>query len=552
MAKNPASKRPISRIGRAIDRAGKVAQQWFLYLNFRAIRSFEDVRKMPAEKGTVLMVSFTDWAPRLLLEGIVAAAFRARGYVPVMLTRRSHRWAERYFRACGVDDFVFFDERMRDAAKDVPEAEAMKLLDANHSFAGLFSLRWNDIGIGRHVLSTIVRQLLQGSVSFGDPAVDALLKKFLPESMRAGLAAHRLFDERKFDAVLFLEKGYTPYGELFDVAIERGCNVIQYHHAHRSDLLNMKRYNVANRFRHPTSLSQASWDKIKTMPWTTAEENAFMEDMRRGYADGTWFNRKLLLDGKKLKTPDEVRAQLHLDPTKKTIVVFSHILWDATFFFGTNLFEDYEKWLVATVRAACQNTAVNWVIKLHPDYTWKMRQGGTTITPRDAVALQSDIGQLPPHVQIVPPETDINTYSFFEVMDACVTVRGTIGIEAPCFGIPVLTAGTGRYDGLGFTDDSQTIEEYLAKLARIQDLPRLSPDRISLARRHADALFRYRPLPFPSCPLVPIKRPDGSTDHELRTPLTTAADIAKAQDLGTLVDWVTQSKEEDYLAPLPV
>ena len=33
----------------------------------------------------------------------------------------------------------------------------------------------------------------------------------------------------------------------------------------------------------------------------------------------------------------------------------------------------------------------------------------------------------------------------FKVIDYGITVRGTIGIELPCFGIPVITAGTGRY-----------------------------------------------------------------------------------------------------------
>ena len=74
-----------------------------------------------------------------------------------------------------------------------------------------------------------------------------------------------------------------------------------------------------------------------------------------------------------------------------------------------------------------------------------------------------------------------------------ITIRGSIGIELPCFGVPVLTAGTGFYSGRGFTVDSASRAEYLARLAPIEELPPLTDREIELARRHAYALFRLRP-----------------------------------------------------------
>ena len=71
--------------------------------------------------------------------------------------------------------------------------------------------------------------------------------------------------------------------------------------------------------------------------------------------------------------------------------------------------------------------------------------------PAEVIALRRHIKELPPHVFFIPAESPISTFSFFGVMDYCLTVRGTIGIEAARMGIPVLTAGTGRYDRKGFT-----------------------------------------------------------------------------------------------------
>ncbi|TSC80444.1 MAG: hypothetical protein G01um101425_98 [Candidatus Peregrinibacteria bacterium Gr01-1014_25] len=538
-----------SRIGRFLQSILKTVREWKEYARFR--RSFFFLAKRgPAPGEEVFLVSFTDWAPRLQLEGLIAARLRFAGRRVTVITRRSHRWAVRYFRACGVRDFVFFDEWMQEAASDVRNEDALALLEQHHSFAGLFQYSWNGVGVGRHVLSTVARQRLQGSVTFDDPETDKMLRSFFPQSLRAASAARKLFAERSPKAVLFLEKGYTPYGEIFDVALEHRLNVVQYHHAHQSDMIVMKRYTTENRFQHSHSLSTKSWETVKAMPWSTAQDEVFMAHLKRAYTEGTWFNRKKLLAGKRVKTSEEVREQLRLDPAKKTAVVFSHILWDATFFFGTNLFEDYEKWLIATVRAACANSRVNWVVKLHPDYTWKMRAAGQGITPRDVVALASGIGELPPHVIIVPPETDISTYSFFGVMDYAITVRGTIGIEAPCFGIPVLTAGTGRYSGLGFTEDSRTPEEYLAKLDRIETIPRLTDDQARLARKHAHALFNLRPLRCSSFSLEASALPDGRLENTLRITTRSRKAFEEATDLQAFADWVLTSRDDDFLAPI--
>ena len=230
------------------------------------------------------------------------------------------------------------------------------------------------------------------------------------------------------------------------------------------------------------------------MPWGADFEEELLKEFESSYSQGRWFGRKYLHDGKRVKSPDEVKRQLGLDPAKKTAVVFSHVLWDATFFYGVGLFENYETWLEQVVKAAYKNTDVNWVIKLHPDLMWKLKLENYNGKLRDLLVIENAAGGLPPHIKIVPPETDIDTLSFFGITDYCLTVRGTIGIEMACRGIPVITAGTGRYSGMGFTVDSSTPEQYLARLARIQDTaPMTGSGDGNLARRFAFMLFKMRP-----------------------------------------------------------
>jgi hypothetical protein len=71
-----------------------------------------------------------------------------------------------------------------------------------------------------------------------------------------------------------------------------------------------------------------------------------------------------------------------------------------------------------------------------------------------------------------------------------------VGIEAACFGLTTITAGTGRYDGLGFTLDPQTPQAFRDVLRRVDRLEKPSAQSIELARRYAHAVLLDRPVSY--------------------------------------------------------
>jgi hypothetical protein len=242
---------------------------------------------------------------------------------------------------------------------------------------------------------------------------------------------------------------------------------------------------------------------------------------------------------------DTVRNRLSLDPQRKTAIVFPHISWDASFGRGDGLFPSYDEWLVATVQAACANKELQWVVRIHPGHV-----GKHTITLRvdEEAMLLARFGSLPKHVSLIPAHSDISTLSLFPIMDYCLTVRGTVGLEAACRSIPVVTGGTGRYDRRGFTIDSATPREYLERIARLQDVSRLSPMQVELAERFAYGLFLLRPLPLSSSVLVYDKRSRvENMANPVEIKLHNRRDWEEARDLRAFVDWTTKSDDEDFL-----
>jgi capsule polysaccharide export protein KpsC/LpsZ len=158
------------------------------------------------------------------------------------------------------------------------------------------------------------------------------------------------------------------------------------------------------------------------------------------------------------------------------------------------------------------------------------------------------IGTLPAHIVMIPPESEISTYSLFQMIDYCITVTGTVGMEAARLGIPVLTGGTGPYDKKGFTVDSNTREEYLEKVRKIEDIRPLSSAQRELAERFAYATFLMRPWHARSVTLQYL--PDTTKfSYQGQVNIKSREDWYTADDLKAFAEWIANPKKlDEYLA----
>jgi hypothetical protein len=500
----------------------------------------------PENVAWIVSALQTVWS--LKMDGVISLAVRLRDFRPVAVHLGSDSWSRRYHQLFGIRNFLNFEGFLAMDSITRPAPEIHDFVRSRPRVSDLLELTYRDVDVGRIALSNVLNRNKFAKFDLAQAETLAEVAADLFKIQRNILAAEGMVAQQQPRIALFLEKGLSPAAEIFGVCVARGIPVVQYVGSQRMDGFVLKRLNRHNRHQHPFSLDNGSWERVKRIPWGPGREAELMREFEESYRKGSWFNRKFLHEGKRIKSAGEVRRQLGLDPTKKTAVIFSHVLWDATFFYGRGLFNDYETWLLETVRAACANPRVNWVIKLHPDLVWKLKYEGYTGELRDIIAVRSAVGKLPEHVRIVPPDTDINTFSFFEITDYCVTVRGTIGIEMACYGVPVLTAGTGRYAGMGFTVDSSSAEEYLHRLSRIDATLPMSRAQRELARRFAYALFKLRPWSMRSFEW--IKMPIEKTVHPLGDNLVPHVEdysqFARAEDIRRFADWVA-SDEIDYL-----
>jgi hypothetical protein len=526
---------------RSLRESFGVARDAFRFRSFRPV--FRTVQSHPTSAPRALAISLSGWPYQLKIEGMLLKGLEASGYRAAIVTDRGSQWrARRYMRTFSLMTVPL--ERYSSSDRE----DAATLIEGELTVQRLKSLRYRGANIGQHVLSTLSRNLYRGSVALDDDESRATVLRLLPQSMALVRSAERLFDAVEPSVLIFNEARYAGYGPIFETALAREIDVVQFVHAFSDDALVFKRYRAAMSRMNPRSLGEASWREVREGPWTPRMENELWQQFERRYSSSDALSRRMYSHTRP-RTADALIRTLDIDPGRPTAVLFSHVLWDANLFYGDDLFDDQEAWLVETIRAATQNDRLNWIVKLHPANLWKRKLEGTTGELPELKAIRRGVGNLPPHVRLLMPESDVSARSLFEIADYVVTIRGTVGMEAPCFGIPAVTAGTGHYSGRGFTLDSATASEYLSLLGRLHEEPRLGEDAVLLARKHAHALFHRRPMPFASFrSVIDPEGRGGLLSHRIEIALASSEELSAAPDLRVFANWV-RSGREDYLAP---
>lgn len=513
-------------------------------------RTLAPLRTLPAEPPvrTVLFCDVMTMTATAKVESLIAGLMRLKGYKPLVLLEGPAPAIEAVFRAAAPEtEFIYRSTAIGAQEQEAACRQAKAIMASHATLQSLVTLEIDGFRIGRNVQSKVLRDFRVGRLDDEAPAHWEAAADTLTRSLATKAFIQRLLSERKIDTAIFVERGYTPAGEVFDGCIATGVDVVQWCGAPQSDCLIYRRYNAQTRAEHPLALSEETWTRLLAMPWTDAQDRAIAERIAANYESNAWYNRQQLQDGKQILSAEAVRNALGLDPTKKTAIVFCHILYDATFFYGNSLFDDYEQWTVETVRAAIANRNLNWVVKVHPVNVWRSKMDGAALVQLEADTLRRHFGTLPDHVKIMPADTGINTFSLFDVIDYGLTVRGTIGMELPCFGIPVVTAGTGRYSGRGFTIDPKTREEYYSLLARLHEMPRLDADEIRRARLHYYGALTLRPVPMRSFTLDYKALQDGK-GAQVTVKQRADARLLETEDLGRLIAWMVTDRTGELLA----
>jgi len=503
-----------------------------IFLRGRKIFVLEKTKK---EKN-LLIVSLSGVNYTIFLESLFAKALNKNGYNVFFLSELGYMNGVRSFRAIGGKvifyHLLFFKNGLKFIFKKLPFVKTGE---------DLMNFSRDGINIGKGIYALVSRKLKVGRLNFEDRKTRGIVRRYVWRSAVYFETVKAIFKKIKPDLVLANEKGYMGNYEIFKLATEEGIDFIQWIGCQEPNSLIFKRYNKTNEKEHAFSISDENWQKFQAMPWQEDKGREVRRLFENGYGKGEWFGYHYLSSKTVLTTRGDLIRKYSLDPEKKIAVLFSHIMWDANLFYGEDLFENgFGEWIVETVKAMKKNKAVNWILKVHPSNRFRHKAEGIKGEYRELQALKEALGEIPENIKVMHPEDEINPYSLFQLADYGITVRGTIGMEMPCFGKPVLTAGTGRYSGKGFTIDSSSKEEYLEKILHIEEIPVLNEEKKRLALLYSYILLKLRPLKFQSFKETFFSHADKKIELLIKN-------FDEAGDFQEFSCWASDKKIEDFI-----
>jgi capsule polysaccharide export protein KpsC/LpsZ len=304
--------------------------------------------------------------------------------------------------------------------------------------------------------------------------------RYLKSGLKLTDVCEQLFSKADIKATIVVEDPYIHGGVPLAVAEKHGVpgysqvkgyrdqTIVFGRQRNRNSLPMFSDYNLAKEFMTtPLTDEQVDWTENEM------KKRASGEDAVYSYSART--DRSIKNNG------DEV-----------AVGMFTNLIWDASLEIGDQdvPFLDVLNWIKSTIDYLSGNADVQLVIKTHP----AEKAHGTNQAVSQWIKQQYQ--PLPRNVNIIEPETNVNTYELIKDLDIGIVYNSTVGFEMAYEGTPVIVAGDTHYRGLGFTIDPDTIVEYNELLEEPDEV--VAPERASeLARRYAYFLFARKHIEFP-------------------------------------------------------
>lgn len=174
--------------------------------------------------------------------------------------------------------------------------------------------------------------------------------------------------------------------------------------------------------------------------------------------------------------------QQRFNTDRRVVVIFSHVLFDANGAYGVDLFSSMESWLRETLLwyRDFGSDECFVVVKEHPANKFKV-DAVSGVRPTCCERLifdELELASLPNRFGFLSDEESFPTSQLLKEAAGCITVRGSVAIEAAAHGVPVLVAGSSRFSGRGIVNEPTSQLAYFVQLNRFFALSRRGRGRI--------------------------------------------------------------------------
>lgn len=343
---------------------------------------------------------------------------------------------------------------------------------------------YKEIHVGEHAHASALRALARGTLQ-DDPFHLWLLRRQLIAAIVITDLTERALEAFRPRRVMAVHGIYVDHGTTCEVARRMGYPIVVYSVPYRKDAIMLCHGDTYHKalVTEPTPL----WEDLDLTPSMSERLATYVTGRQSGKQDSITYHPN------PIEEESVLAAELGLDPDKPVVSLFTNVIWDAQLYHSYNAFANILDWLFQTVDHFFPRRDVQLVIRIHPA---EVKASKKTEQPL-AEELACRYGPLPDHIKVIPPDSDLSSYTLVDMSTASVIYGTKMGLEIALRGVPVIIAGESFNRGKGFSYDVTSSEQYFDLLERVAELPRNSPEMMQRARRYAYHFFFRRQIDFP-------------------------------------------------------
>jgi len=344
---------------------------------------------------------------------------------------------------------------------------------------------YKDLNLKEMVGASFCRYLREYRIQH-TPSNFRVLKDFL---LSAALIEHLfllVLEEQKPDLAILMNGKFFPERIAFELCKRKGIPVVTHE---RGALIGTITLNW-NAPVIPYSCEQG-WKSFHSRDLTPLENKELDE-----YLYGRRFGKKMQVNFWPSIQEDvsSIETQLNVRFDEQPCdVLFTNVIWDTAVYHEDTIFPSMFDWINETIRIYSGFKGRRLFVRIHPS---EIRDPFLETVEKSRDSIYRAFPRLPENVIIIPPESNISSYTLIDKCQKVIVYTSTIGLEAAILGKPVIQCAHSNYSGKGFTIEPASGEEYERALREIISLP--PPNSKDLARRFAYLLYFKYMIPLSS------------------------------------------------------
>lgn len=366
------------------------------------------------------------------------------------------------------------------------ENEEIVRLAASVPVGDILHYRHQGIAVGEHAYAGCLRYFSTGNLE-GQEKSDVVLRKYFEAALQTMTVTNRLIDRYKFDVACFHHGIYVPQGIVGEVCRARGVRVVNWNPAYRKRCFIFSHDDTY----HHTLMDEpvSAW---KDMHYTDKQDTEIWDYLKSrwsGSQDWIWFH------GVPDNKDETLVRETGINLNKPIIGLLTNVMWDAQLHYRANAFPNMLDWVVKTIRYFGGRPDLQLLIRVHPAEIRGTQPSRQLIIDE----IKKVFPELPVNLFIIPPESDIDTYTAMMKCNSVIIYGTKTGVELTSMGIPVIVAGEAWIRNKGLTIDVSSEQDYYRIL---EGLPlkesRMTEEKIREARKYAYHFFLRRMIPVSS------------------------------------------------------